>query len=495
MTRYFRLPLVIDPMVLFARNLRMTPSIVWFREDLRLADNAALSAACARGAPLVCLFVWDENTPAKWSTGAASRWWLHHALSALAQRLARLGGTLVLRRGPAPDVLNAVVAETGADAIYWNRCYDPFAVARDRTLKAELTAAGVTVHSFSGNLLREPWQLTTREGKAFRVFTPFWKALRQCDIPAPLPAPRRLDFVPAITSDLLVAWSLLPRSPNWAAAWSRYWNPGEIGAHARLKEFFDHDLSDYAQNRDWPARAGTSRLSAHLHFGEISPRQIWHAHPLAARGNEKFLSELAWREFSWHLLFHYPQLPEEPLNPRFSAFDWSTDTDKLSLWQRGQTGIPIVDAGMRQLWNTGWMHNRVRMIAASFLVKHLLIDWREGARWFWDTLVDADLANNSASWQWVAGCGADAAPYFRIFNPVLQGQRFDPEGHYVRHFVPELAHLPDRFVHSPWLAPAAVLDAANIKLGASYPTALVDLATGRQRALDAFARLKAAGKA
>ena len=495
MTRYFGTPVVGDPNAVSARNRRMKPSIVWFRQDLRLADNAALGAACARGAPLLCLFVWDEDTPAKWSAGAASRWWLHHALLGLAQSLARHGGTLVLRRGPAADVLNAVIAETGADAIFWNRCYEPYAIARDSRLKAGLAARGVEVHSFAGNLLCEPWQLTTREGKPFRVFTPFWRALRQCNIPAPLSPPRRLDFAPAIASNLIEAWRLVPQAPNWAAAWPRYWKPGETGAHTRLKEFLDHDIDDYAQSRDWPACARTSRLSAHLHFGEISPRQIWHAQTLAAGGNEKFLSELAWREFSWHLLFHHPELPEQPLNPRFSAFDWATDETKLALWQRGQTGIPIVDAGMRQLWNTGWMHNRARMIAASFLVKHLLIDWRAGARWFWDTLVDADLANNSASWQWIAGCGADAAPYFRIFNPVLQGQRFDPEGRYVRHFVPELAHLPDRFVHSPWLAPACVLDAANIKLGSSYPSPLVDLAAGRERALHAFARMKAAGKA
>jgi deoxyribodipyrimidine photo-lyase len=485
----------IDPIGRAARNRDMKPAIVWFREDLRLADNPALSDACARGAPLVCLYVLDEDRSDSWSVGAASRWWLHHALAALAQTLAGYGGKLVLRRGPAAEVVKAVIAETGADAIYWNRCYAPYSIARDRALKSELTNRGIEVHSFPGNLLLEPWELTTREGRPFRVFTPFWRALRQQAIPVPLPRPRRLRFAPAIVSDSLTAWRLVPQGPNWAAAWPQYWKPGECGALSRLKAFLDRDLADYAQTRDWPARAGTSRLSPHLHFGEISARQIWHAQPLNEAGHEKFLSELSWREFSWHLLFHYPQLPEQPLDPRFSHFEWNMDEDRLALWQRGQTGIPIVDAGMRQLWNTGWMHNRVRMITASFLVKHLLIDWRAGASWFWDTLVDADLANNSASWQWVAGCGADAAPYFRIFNPVLQGQRFDPQGDYVRHFVPELARLPDRFIHSPWLAPASVLDAANIELGSSYPRPLVDLARGRERALLVFARLKGVGKA
>lgn len=485
----------IDPNGRSARNRPMTSTIVWFREDLRLADNPALHAACVRAAPLVCLYVWDEGRSDSWSVGAASRWWLHHALAALAQTLGANGGRLVLRRGPAAEVLKAVIAETGADAVYWNRCYEPHAIARDRALKSELAERGIEVRSFPGNLLLEPWELTTQVGRPFRVFTPFWKALRQRDIPAPLPRPRRLNFAPAIVSDPLADWRLVPQSPNWAAAWSQYWNPGESGALSRLKAFLDRDLRDYAQTRDWPARAGTSRLSPHLHFGEISARQIWHAQALSEVGQEKFLSELAWREFSWHLLFHHPQLPEQPLDPRFSHFEWRSDEARLALWQRGQTGIPIVDAGMRQLWNTGWMHNRVRMIVASFLVKHLLIHWRAGASWFWDTLVDADLANNSASWQWVAGCGADAAPYFRIFNPVLQGQRFDPRGDYVRHFVPELARLPDRFVHSPWLAPASVLDAANIRLGSSYPRPLVDLAAGRERALRAFARLKEVGKA
>ena len=473
----------------------MKPAIVWFREDLRLADNPALHAACARGAPLVCLYLWDEDRSDHWSAGAASRWWLHHALEALAQSLSAHGGRLVLRRGSAADVLKSVIAETGADAIYWNRCYAPYAMARDRALKTAFAEQGIEVRSFPGNLLLEPWELTTQEGRPFRVFTPFLKALRQSHVPAPLPRPRRLHFAPAIGSEPLTAWSLVPQAPNWAATWSQYWVPGESGALRRLKEFLERDLSAYALSRDWPARAGTSRLSPHLHFGEISARQIWHAQALTESGHEKFLSELAWREFSWHLLFHHPQLPEQPLDSRFSRFGWRTDATGLALWQRGQTGIPIVDAGMRQLWNTGWMHNRVRMIAASFLVKHLLIDWQDGARWFWDTLVDADLANNSASWQWVAGCGADAAPYFRIFNPVLQGQRFDPQGDYVRYFVPELARLPDRFVHSPWLAPAPVLDAANIKLGSSYPRPLVDLAAGRERALLAFARLKGIGKA
>ncbi|MDE2462119.1 MAG: deoxyribodipyrimidine photo-lyase [Alphaproteobacteria bacterium] len=468
----------------------MKPVIVWFRQDLRLADNLALSAACASGQPLVCLFILDDDTPGEWASGAASRWWLHHSLKALGESIEAVGGTLVLRRGPAASVLSQVICETGARKIYWNRCYEPYAIERDCALKAALQGRNIEVHSFLGNLLVEPWRLKTREGAPFRVFTPFWKALRQLAIADPLPVPALPRFAPPIASERLESWALVPRAPDWAAAWPSFWDPGEAGARTRLTEFLDESLHAYTQTRDWPGRAGTSRLSAHLHFGEISPRQVWHALRLTDDVSEKFLSELAWREFSHHLLFHHPQLPEAPLDPRFARFAWTRDDAQLALWQHGQTGIPIVDAGMRQLWTTGWMHNRVRMIAASFLVKHMLIDWRVGAKWFWDTLVDADLANNSASWQWIAGCGADAAPYFRIFNPVLQGQRFDPDGRYVRQFVPEISGLPDRFLHSPWQAPAHVLDAANIRLGTTYPHPLVDLTAGRERALRAFDRLK-----
>ncbi len=454
----------------------MTPIIVWFRQDLRLGDNPALSFAARTGRPLVCLFVLDDAAPGQWRWGGASRWWLHHALTALNSAL---GGRLVLRRGDAAKIVKTLVRETGAGAVAWNRCYEPFAVARDQKLKAGLGKSGVTVQSFKAALLHEPWEIKTGGGTPFRVFTPFWKAMRLRPVEKALPAPRALDLQ-ALKSDRLEDWALLPARPDWARAFD--WTPGEKSARAALADFLD-GIADYGQARDRPDRDGTSRLSPHLHWGEISPRQIWQAvssHGPSA-GGETFLKELGWREFCAQLLFHHPDLPQAPLDPRFGAFKWRCSEKDLDAWTRGQTGIPIVDAGMRQLWQTGWMHNRVRMIAASLLIKHLGIDWRAGQRWFWDTLVDADLASNSANWQWVAGCGADAAPFFRIFNPVLQGQKFDPRGDYVRRFVPELKDVADKYVHKPWEAPQPPKH---------YPAPIVDLAAGRMRALALFRALK-----
>ncbi len=468
----------------------MSPIIVWFRQDLRLADNPALAHAAASGRPLLCLYILDDETSGRWRFGGASRWWLDESLAALGRELALLGGRLVLRRGPAEKILPAVVREISAGAVVWNRCYEPYAVARDTALKTHLTNAGIETKSCNAALLVEPWQIATKAGAPFRVFTPFWKALRQREVTRPAPVPRTLTFFAGtVAGDALAAWRLAPIAPNWADGFRPHWAPGEAGAAAKLDDFLIRAV-DYPDLRDRPDLVATSRLSPHLHWGEISPRQAWHAiraktYELPDDG-EKYLSELAWREFAYHLLYHFPTLPDEPLDAGFAEFPWTDDPAAFEAWSKGQTGIPIVDAGMRELWQTGWMHNRVRMIVASFLTKHLLIPWQRGEAWFWDTLLDADLANNAAGWQWVAGCGADAAPFFRIFNPVLQGEKFDPEGDYVRRFVPELTGLPARHIHRPWQAPAIALAEAGLRPGRNYPLPVVDLAAGRARALAAF---------
>jgi deoxyribodipyrimidine photo-lyase len=460
----------------------MKPIIVWFRQDLRLGDNPALAFAAKSGQPMICLFVLDDETPGDWRWGGASRWWLHHSLASLHADLKKQGGHLVLRRGEAAKIVKALVKTADADTVTWNRCYEPHAVERDKKLKSDLTEDGITVQSFNGALLREPWELTTKSGdKPFRVFTPFWNALRaKGDIDKPHPAPRKMTFHAGVKSDALKDWKLLPEKPDWSKGFD--WSPGEKAAHDALYDFLD-DAIAYKTARDLPDRDGTSRLSPHLHWGEISPRQVWHAARTHghSEGSETFLKELGWREFCAQLLFHNPDLPEKPLDARFTDFPWQRSDKDFRAWTKGRTGIPIVDAGMRQLWQTGWMHNRVRMIAASLLIKHLGIHWKHGEEWFWDTLVDADLANNAANWQWVAGCGADAAPFFRIFNPVLQGEKFDPKGAYVRRFVPELKDVPDKFIHRPWDAPEPPQ---------KYPAPIVDLAAGRERALAAFRALK-----
>ncbi len=458
----------------------MKPIIVWFRQDLRLADNPALAFAAKSGRPVICLYILDDETPGEWKWGGAARWWLHHSLTALDDALRRHdGGGLVLRRGRADETLPALIQETDAEAVTWNRCYEPYAVARDKRLKAKLAADGIEVESFNASLLFEPWEVATKDGRPFRVFTPFWNALRAKTEPGkPHPAPRKLNFQRKIKSDKLAAWKLLPVKPNWAKDFD--WTPGEAAAHHTLTAFLD-DLPDYARARDIPGIEGTSRLSPHLNWGEIGPRQIWHAVKSHAHarsdGARTFLKELGWREFCAQLLFHNPHLPEKPFDERFSKFPWRRSAEDFDAWTRGQTGIPIVDAGMRQLWQTGWMHNRVRMIVASLLIKHLGIHWKHGEEWFWDTLVDAGLASNAANWQWVAGSGADAAPFFRIFNPVLQGEKFDPKGDYVRRYVPELKDMPDKYIHHPWDAPTP---------SRNYPNPIVDLSEGRARALMAF---------
>ncbi|MGB8818000.1 MAG: deoxyribodipyrimidine photo-lyase [Rhizobiaceae bacterium] len=474
------------------------PAIIWYRNDLRVADNAALLAAGANGRPVVCLYVRDTASPVR-ARGAAQNWWLHHSLTALDEKLRALGSRLVFKSGPAQAAIKDVIAQTQAASICWNRRYDAAAIPFDSARKAEFKAEGIDVHTFDGQLLHEPTQIETGGGTPFKVFTPFWRTV--CAGPEPRlphPAPLKLiDGSQRLHSERLEDWNLLPTKPDWAGGMREEWTPGEDGAHERLDNFLHGAIDGYAEDRNVPGRLTTSKLSAHLANGEITPFQIWHAASKAkgasGRDIEKFRSEVGWREFAYHLLFHFPKLANDNFNQSFDAFPWgAANPDHLRAWQTGQTGYPIVDAGMRELWVTGWMHNRVRMVVASFLIKHLLIDWREGEKWFWDKLVDACPANNPASWQWVAGSGADAAPYYRIFNPVLQGQKFDGDGAYVRRWVPEIAALPDKFLHAPWAAPLLALKAAGVQLGLTYPKPIVDHDQARQRALLAFQSLKGA---
>jgi len=474
--------------------LAQSPVILWFRNDLRLADNPALDAALASGRKILCVYIHDEQGSGLRPAGGASRWRLDLALRALSESLARLGGELFFLRGDADNLLPRLAEASAAQKILWNRRYSGGEIAQDARLKALLRSREREVATFNGSLLAEPWEVATKTGGTFKVFTPFWRALREnLHLAAPLPAPGQMDFAvwpedgpPRVKLDDL---SLAPQTPDWARDFP---DPaaGETGAQQRMKRFLAEGLDAYAQQRDRIDRSATSGLSAHLHFGEISPRQIF-AEAAKKPGADKFLSELGWREFSTHLLFEHPNLAWHNFNPRFDAFPWRRDEAALRTWQKGQTGYPLVDAGMRELWQTGVMHNRARMVCASFLTKHLLIDWREGEAWFWDTLIDADAANNAASWQWVAGCGADAAPYFRIFNPVLQGEKFDPEGAYVRRFCPELAGLPAKMIHRPWTAPPSVLAEAGVRLGQNYPAPIVDHDFARRRALAAFSALSA----
>jgi deoxyribodipyrimidine photo-lyase len=476
------------------------PVIVWFRDDLRLSDHPALHAAAATGAPVICLYVFDEHSaalqpPNARAIGGAARWWLAQSLRALASALDGIGGRLILRRGAAAEAIVAVARETNAEAVYWNKiAIAPFAAVAQQVFDA-LETLGVATHRFQGDLLAAPAAIRTKDGRGLRVFTPFWKRVQALGDPTqPLPTPERLTPAPAIAGDDLADWRLEPTRPDWAGGLRENWTPGEAAAHARLHDFLDNGVKGYAADRDRMDLASTSRLSPHLRFGEISPRQVWHAarfaadrHPALASDIGKFLSELGWREFCRHLLYDVPDLHLHNLQPSFDAFPWRYDDADLAAWQRGRTGYPIVDAGMRELWHTGVMHNRVRMVVASFLVKHLLLDWRAGEAWFWDTLVDADVGSNPANWQWVAGSGADAAPYFRVFNPVLQGLKFDPAGDYVRRWVPELGGLPADVIHQPWTATPLELREAGVTLGDTYPEPIVDHKLGRDRALTAYA--------
>ncbi|NIP72729.1 MAG: deoxyribodipyrimidine photo-lyase [Gammaproteobacteria bacterium] len=465
--------------------------IVWFRNDLRLADHPALRHALRRDASIVPVFVHAPEEHEPWTTGAASRWWLHHSLVALDEALRRRGSRLTLRAGPSSATeLHGLARETGANAVLWNRRYEPALQRRDTAVHRALRAQGIETRDFPGALLFEPWAVATASGGPYRVFTPFWRNCgRQGVDQRTLPMPRRLSAPTRWPRSLAVGeLGLLPRH-NWVAGLHAAWRPGEDGAHRALAAFCDAGLADYGERRDLPGAAGTSRLSPHLHFGELTPRQVARgvqespAAQHSGRSVDQYLRALGWREFAYHVLHHFPETPQRPLDTRFEGFPWRRSRRLLAAWQHGATGYPIIDAGMRELWHTGWMHNRVRMLVASLLTKNCRIAWQHGARWFWDTLVDADLASNTLNWQWVAGCGADAAPYFRIFNPVLQGQRFDPDGDYVRRWVPELAGLPNTWLHRPWTAPQRTLGAAGVRLGRDYPKPAVGLQATREQAL------------
>lgn len=480
--------------------MNAAPVIFWFRQDLRLADNPGLAAAAQQGA-VMPVYILDDEESGRWRMGGASRWWVHRSLHKLEQQLQ---GHLRFFSGKAGDILQRLTREVGAEKVFWNRCYEPWRIDRDRRIKESLNHAGIAVQSFNASLLWEPWEVLKGDGTPYKVFTPYYRkgCLGRTVPRSPAEPASALRFHPATNiagACPLEALGLIPSYP-WHKKLAQHWQPGEDGAHQRLNAFVAGGLDGYRQGRDFPALEQTSRLSPHLHFGEISPQQIRQALlTAAATGNvpeddlDHFFSELAWREFSYYQLYHAPGLPESPLRAEFQRFPWIKDEDGLKSWQCGLTGYPLVDAGMRELWQTGFMHNRVRMVVGSFLVKNLLLPWQQGESWFWDCLVDADLASNAASWQWVAGCGADAAPYFRIFNPVTQGQKFDPHGEYVRRYVPEIAALPDKYLHTPWTAPAALLEQANVVLGRDYPLPMVDLKASRQRALDAYQQMRHSG--
>ena len=474
-------------------------AILWLRQDLRLADNPALEAARQRGGPVVPVFVWAPEEEGAWPPGGAARWWLHQSLGQLAREFDAAGVELMLCRGSSVAELKRVAKATGADAVFWNRRYEPASIARDRMVEEALRLAGLRVESFNAALLHEPWTLRNKAGRPFQVFTPFWKTcLTAADPAEPLPAPRTLRAPARKPASLPLSALKLEPKLSWTAGLRSAWEPGRAGAEAELKRFLRDGLLNYADGRNRPDVVGTSRLSPYLHFGEISAREVWHtvrrfaeakSIPAAVWRQWQFLTELGWREFAHHLLFHFPHTSQQPLRSEFARFPWHENPGWLRAWQRGETGYPLVDAGLRELWATGWMHNRVRMVAASLLVKNLLLPWQEGTRWFWDTLVNADLANNTLGWQWTAGCGADAAPFFRIFNPVKQGEKFDPEGKYVRQWVPELARLADAWIHQPWEAPPAALAEAGIALGRSYPRPIVSHRVSREVALEAYRRI------
>lgn len=469
----------------------MKKIICWFRSDLRIQDNPALYNAAKEGLVLP-IYILDDTNYGEWEMGGASKVWLHHSLVALNQKLEN---NLIFRKGNPITILTELVNFHKIDNIYWNRCYEPWQIDRDKKIKKIFEDQAIKVKSYNSSLLWEPWNILKNDGTPYKVFTPFYRNGCLGNHPnTPLSKPERISYVKNDHSTNIRDLKLLPEI-EWNKKFEKYWNIGEDAAYKRFDDFLESGLKNYKEGRNFPSKNNVSCLSPYLHFGEISPNYIWHK--INSQENkgyihdiDHFCSELGWREFSYYLLYHFPHLPTQNLNSKFDIFPWREDKRILKLWQKGKTGIPIVDAGMRQLWETGYMHNRVRMIVGSFLVKNLLLNWRCGEKWFWDCLVDADLANNSTSWQWIAGCGADAAPYFRIFNPVTQGKKFDPEGSYTRKFVPELLHLPDKYLFNPWEAPEPILSQAGINLGIDYPKPIVDLKESRNRALIAFASLK-----
>lgn len=470
-------------------------TIVWFRRDLRLTDNPAWNHALDLKQPILPIYLHTPEEEEPWQSGAASNWWLHHALEDLDQQLQQNGLTLhIIHTRNSLQTLAQLSAESSASHVLWNRRYEPAIVKRDSHIKQTLRAKEISVQSFNGTLLTEPLTLRNRADKPFLVFTPFWKHCITTSPSAPVTAdtsPVPSSFVPP-SSIPLSNLNLTPAIP-WDKGLSEAWKPTRTAGLAQLNQT-PSKTDHYLIRRDQPEYDGTSRLSPYLHFGQLSPREVYHqirsASPNKEAADLGILRQLYWREFSTHLLFHFPHSQNHALKEPYDLFPWQFDPTLLKKWQLGQTGFPIVDAGMRQLWQTGWMHNRVRMIAASFLVKHLLQPWQEGARWFWETLVDADLANNTMGWQWIAGSGADASPYFRVFNPILQGKKFDPEGHYVKTWLPELSKLPASLIHTPWEALPTDLSKADIALGQTYPTPVISHQQGRQDALAAYQQFK-----
>ncbi|KXV12828.1 cryptochrome/photolyase family protein [Gluconobacter oxydans] len=472
------------------------PAIVWFRDDLRMADHPALHEAAASGRPLICLYILDDVTPALHPLGAAARWWLHGALADLRRNLEKQGGTLLTLSGSAEKLLPQLAKQTDAASVHWHHRLHERERAQDNRIRRTLEEQECEVHAQWGTVLVDPDTVQTKQGGFYKVCGSFWKALQTHAVPEPLEAPSRLSFhaIPAsVLSDArLNEDSLCPQAPDWAAGFRKTWEPGEAEGQEHLEDFLKNSVAGYPRGRDRVAEEGTSRLSPYLASGAVSPRQVWAAlqkHGAHTDGPRIFLSELGWREFARYTLYHLPKLPFENLSPKFSGMHWRRSAADLKAWQRGQTGVPIVDAGMRQLWQTGWMHNRARMIVGSFLTKHLLIDWKEGDAWFRDTLVDADFANNAMNWQWVAGTGIEATPFFRIFNPTRQAEKFDPNGDYIRQWVPELRRLSGKALFEPWAAKDEELEKAGVRLGKSYPRPIVDLKEGRDRALQAFRSL------
>lgn len=469
----------------------MAKIIVWFRQDLRLGDNPALFNAAQKG-EVIPLFILDSGDR---ELGAASKWWLHHSLTALSESL----GDLVLRKGDPISILQSLLQETGADGIYWNRGYEPHIVERDTHIKSTLSSDGFDIQSFNGSVVREPWETKTGSGGPYKVYTPFWKTNLKMGVPTPLGKPNFKLAKWDAHCEQLEEWNLLPTNPDWSQGWETLWQPGEAGATTRIDSFLQEDIKGYGELRNRPDLPNISRLSPHIHFGEISPRQICGKSyarqpdiPNYTSDIDKFVAEVGWRDFANHLLFHFPDIPTKNWKPAFDDYPWLENEDTLKAWQKGMTGYPMVDAGMRELWHTGYMHNRIRMLVGSFLVKHLRLHWSHGEAWFWDTLLDADLANNTTSWQWISGSGADAAPYFRIFNPISQGPKFDPNGDYIRKWCPELSKLPNSLIHRPHEATEMELRAAGIELGKTYPKPIVDHKQAREAALAGYEAVKIA---
>ena len=476
--------------------MKQNVSIYWIRQDLRLSDNPALTASVKNGS-IIPIYILDDKNPKEHKIGSSSKIWLHYSLQKLKKQF---DNKLIFSKGNPEVILTELCQSESISNIFWNRVYEPWSISRDKKIKENMKKEGVEINTFNGSLLWEPWQVLKNDGTPYRVFTPYYRrgCLNANEPRRPLEKPRKIDYFEVknfkcLTIDQL---NLLPKHA-WKEKIIETWNIGEKAANKRLDEFVESELNDYKEGRNFPSKKNVSRLSPHLHWGEISPNtvwfKVWDLNQLGIQhqqDTDTFLSEMGWREFSNYLLYYFPELPRKNLQKKFDNFSWDNNPLFLKAWQKGQTGYPIIDAGMRELWSTGYMHNRLRMIVGSFLVKNLLLHWHEGEKWFWDCLVDANLASNSSGWQWIAGCGADAAPYFRIFNPITQGLKFDADGDYVRKFVPEISLLPNKFLFNPWEAPDEILEKANVRLGESYPKPIVDIKASRQKALSAFAELK-----